>query len=241
MKGNAGARINNAINSAVNTVKSWFGGGGQTKVNTESTLNNAKGSKGTFNLGDKSPSGNGIIKEILGYKPNGDYPNDNAGNVYITDSNKADNKKFWKQFEGNLSHWYDESIITKGPRKGQQVLSKDLSEYMFDISNKKHRGGQGDYFGPNSEFTVKYAGLIPGYGGAMVLGDKKGNQYTLGHFSEINSKVMDAYKSGKPLSPGTYLGETNSTIGSSTGPHAHGQTTSMKRDKMLENFINEKK
>jgi hypothetical protein len=223
-------KLGEKISSAVDSVKNFFSGGGQIKVNAENKLNQAKGNNTKFQKGDVSPSGNGIIKDIFEYKASERYPNDHSGKVYITESNKEPNTKFWEKFEGKLEHWYKKDI-----------LSKEKSETMFDIGKNKHRSGASDFYGPGSDFKIKRAGLSAGYGGRIDVETADGKIVTLGHFTEISSKIMDAAKSGDSLPAGTYLGETYSTIGSSSGPHVHGEgkkgIISEHRDQTLKSLI----
>ncbi len=201
------------------------------KKSVENGLQKAKGKANRFSEGNISPSGNGVIKQIIEYKPSGKYPNDHAGKVYITETKEEPNTKFWKQFRGKLEHWY---------KKG--VLSKEKSLTMFDIGKNKHRKGKSDYYGPAKKFKIKRAGLSKGYGGRVDIELSDGTIVTLGHFTEINSKVMKASKSGEYLPAGTYLGETFQKIGSSSGPHVHGQGKNLiplHRDKTLDKLIND--
>ena len=94
---------------------------------------------------------------------------------------------------------------------------------MFDITVKGDRNGESDFYGPNEDFKIKFAGLSSGYGGAIILELSDNRNVLLGHFTEMSSEVIDAYKSGEKLKAGTYLGNTSRLIGSSSGAHVHGE------------------
>jgi len=201
------------------------------KKKGEENLQKAKDSKEKaaankeYKIGDVSPSGKGIIVDKVKYTPGGKYPNDNPGTVYIIDTKEKPKPEFWSQFKGNTAeHW-----TTSG------------SENMVDVADAK-RNGQSSWYGPASDFKVNgAAGNVAGFGGAMFLGLKDGTTVTQGHFTEINKEVIDAAKDGKTLPAGTYLGETRGTIGSSTGPHMHGQAKNVvpiTRESMVDKMSN---
>lgn len=86
---------------------------------------------------------------------------------------------------------------------------------------RNDRGGQTDWYGPNTDFIVVGAGTMNGYGGYVDIGIGNVLIVRMGHLTEINEKVYNVRSTGQQLPAGTFLGRTRFTIGSSSGPHLH--------------------
>ncbi|MCG6143036.1 TIGR04388 family protein [Leptospira bandrabouensis] len=108
---------------------------------------------------------------------------------------------------------------------GITITEKVDQPYRADIPIK------GEWTGPNEPFKVIRAGIENRYGGAVTIEFKDGRRILFGHFDQLSSEIMNAYRTGEELPAGTYLGRIESQIGNSSGAHLHIEDPRQKADR----------
>ena len=142
----------------------------------------------------------------------GKIAKDESGKVTI-DANKLAQPDNWEGIDKlNGNHVRVKDKIVAGIKVGEDRVEQT---WRGDISSQK------TWYGPASDFKVVNAGVMSPYGGVVDIQLSNGQKVRMGHFDKINVDVMNAYRKGESLPAGTYIGETGSKIGFTTGAHLH--------------------